>query len=66
MWILICLFLSCSLGADDRVAQSIDAALRSCDRAESLLPEITRLGEIIARRHLAGGLIGCPFPCPRN
>src|SRR5687767_4890654 len=33
-------------------------AARSCDKVEANLPEITRVAEIVADRHLKGGLIG--------
>src|SRR5512139_2600108 len=39
----------------------IDFALKACDVVESELPEITRLAEFVAERHLNGGLIGFPW-----
>jgi hypothetical protein len=39
----------------------IDAALRRCDAAEKHLPEFTRVAQIVADRHIAGGQIGLPW-----
>jgi hypothetical protein len=40
----------------------IDQALATCDRVERQMPQITKAAEVVAERHLAGGLIGFPFP----
>ena len=42
-------------------AAFLDTALAACDRCEVNVPELTRLAETVARRHVAGGLIGFPF-----
>lgn len=36
------------------------AALQACDIAEAQMPEMIRVAEIIADRHIAGGMIGFP------
>ncbi|MBN2405616.1 MAG: hypothetical protein JXE06_08550 [Coriobacteriia bacterium] len=36
----------------------IDFALGACDRVEKDLPRITKVAELMAKRHLAGGMIG--------
>ncbi|HEX8911021.1 MAG TPA: hypothetical protein VF796_01580 [Humisphaera sp.] len=41
--------------------KELDAALASVDRAEALLPEITKAAETLADRHVRGGLIGLPL-----
>lgn len=38
--------------------QYIDFMLRSCDKVEAQLPEIQRVAEIVAQRHLKGGQLG--------
>ena len=38
----------------------IHFALAACDNTEKQLPEITRVAEIVAQRHINGGLIGFP------
>jgi len=38
--------------------QYIAFARQSCDRVEANLPEIMRIAEVMAKRHLAGGAIG--------
>jgi hypothetical protein len=42
--------------------RAMDAALAACDRATHELPRMATVGQIVAERHLAGGLIGFPFP----
>ena len=39
----------------------IDTVLRQCDVAEENIAEFTRVGEILADRHIAGGLLGFPW-----
>src|ERR1051326_6651233 len=39
----------------------IDFALKACDVVQAELPEIERVAEIVAQRHLNGGLIGFPW-----
>ena len=39
----------------------LDSAIAACDRAEAQVGEITRIAEIVAGRHAAGGMIGFPF-----
>lgn len=39
-------------------AQVLDGVLKLCDEAESRMPQIIRVGETIADRHLKGGAIG--------
>ncbi|MEO6909251.1 MAG: hypothetical protein ABI210_15325, partial [Abditibacteriaceae bacterium] len=41
--------------------QYIDFSLRSCDNVEKNLPQITRIAEIVADRHIKGGLLGFPW-----
>lgn len=43
-----------SLPAEEYLAFAISA----CDNAQRQLPEITRIAEVVARRHIAGGVIG--------
>lgn len=38
--------------------QYINFALKACDNTERQLPEISRVAEIVAQRHIAGGVIG--------
>lgn len=42
-------------------ATFLQSAVAACDRAEANVPELSRIAEVIAQRHLAGGLIGFPF-----
>jgi len=41
--------------------QYLDMALAKCDAAEKHLAEFTKVAEVVADRHLAGGLIGLPW-----
>ena len=41
-------------------AQYRDMALHVCDHAEKNLSKFSRIGEIVAKRHIDGGLIGFP------
>src|SRR5204863_10017997 len=52
------------LSADPKpsaAATFLDSAVRACDRADENVPVMTRAAEVIAKRHLEGGLIGFPF-----
>jgi len=40
--------------------QYVGFALRACDNAERQLPEMIRVAEIVADRHIRGGVIGFP------
>ncbi len=39
----------------------IDEILRSCDAAEAKIDSFTKAAEIVADRHIAGGMIGAPW-----
>src|SRR5678816_2835586 len=39
----------------------IDVSLAAIDRTERNLPQITKIAETIATRHLKGGNFGCPL-----
>ena len=38
--------------------QYVEFAVTACDRVEANIPEMTRVGEVMAARHIAGGMIG--------
>jgi hypothetical protein len=40
---------------------NIAAARAALDRTETKLPEITRIAEVVAQRHIDGGVIGFPY-----
>ena len=39
----------------------VDKAIEYCDKVEKRIPEFTKVAEIVAGRHIAGGLIGFPW-----
>lgn len=46
--------------------QYCDFALRACDQVEQRLPELTKLAEVVAARHLDGGIIGVIWEPPSS
>jgi hypothetical protein len=47
-----------SSSASSPAQQYLDFALKACDQTERQIPEMTRVAEIVAERHIAGGVIG--------
>ncbi|MEI7730620.1 MAG: hypothetical protein WCO56_13680 [Verrucomicrobiota bacterium] len=48
-----------ALGAAIPANEYLVFSLKTCDTVAAELPEITRLAEIVAQRHLRGGTLGC-------